>query len=65
MSELVSKHKSIYQPQRRHSDKDGWLNNLLDFSKIVGYPNEVPNRAYRRLPTFSGDNEEFVAMHPD
>ena len=34
-----------------------------DFSKIVGYPHEVPEKAVDKLPSFQGDNVTSAKAH--
>ena len=34
-----------------------------DFSRIVGYPHEVPEKAIDKLPSFQGDNVTSAKAH--
>ena len=34
-----------------------------DFSKIVGYPHDVPEKAVDKLPSFQGDNATSAKAH--
>ena len=36
-----------------------------DFSKIVGYPHEVPEKAVDKLPSFQGDNVTSAKAHSE